>query len=152
MGQAKQCGGVKRHMIYEPSSPDNSKPGCSMSQIVGLHNNSYKPITNMAWVRVQLCKLQKGCTRLAATRDKVYQLLAHGRRFSLGTPASSTAKTGRHDIAEILLKVAFSTKKKSIHTCIYWRCCETSVLSNCLLNKKIFSKYALTVIHIGFLT
>jgi hypothetical protein len=31
MGQAKQCGGVKRHMIYEPSSPDNSKPGCSMS-------------------------------------------------------------------------------------------------------------------------
>jgi hypothetical protein len=31
LGQAKQCGGVKRHMIYEPSSPDNSKPGCSMS-------------------------------------------------------------------------------------------------------------------------
>jgi 3-methyladenine DNA glycosylase/8-oxoguanine DNA glycosylase len=32
-------------------------------------------------------------------------LLAHGRWFSLGTPASSTTKTGRHDIAEILLKV-----------------------------------------------
>ena len=26
--------------------------------------------------------------------------------FSPGTPASSTTKTGRHDIAEILLKVA----------------------------------------------
>jgi hypothetical protein len=26
--------------------------------------------------------------------DKVYQLLAHGRWFSLGTPASSTTKTG----------------------------------------------------------
>jgi hypothetical protein len=38
--------------------------------------------------------------------DKVDQLLAHGRWFSLGTPASSTTKTGRHDIAEILLKVA----------------------------------------------
>jgi hypothetical protein len=38
--------------------------------------------------------------------DKVYQLLAHGRWFSPGTPASSTTKTGRHDIAEILLKVA----------------------------------------------
>jgi hypothetical protein len=38
--------------------------------------------------------------------DKVYQLLAHGWRFSLGTPASSTTKTGRHDIAEILLNVA----------------------------------------------
>jgi hypothetical protein len=32
-------------------------------------------------------------------------LLAHGRWFSPGTPASSTTKTGRHDIAEILLKV-----------------------------------------------
>jgi hypothetical protein len=28
-------------------------------------------------------------------------------------PASSTTKTGRHDIAEILLKVALSTKIKS---------------------------------------
>jgi hypothetical protein len=44
--------------------------------------------------------------------DKVYQLLAHGRWFSPGTPASSTTKAGRHDIAEILLKVALSTKKK----------------------------------------
>ena len=49
-------------------------------------------------------KLQKGCLRLAAASDKVYQLLAHGRWFSPGTPASSTTKTGRHDIAEILLK------------------------------------------------
>ena len=40
--------------------------------------------------------------------DKVYQLLAHGRWFS---PASSTTKTGRHDIAEILLKVALNTIK-----------------------------------------
>jgi hypothetical protein len=31
---------------------------------------------------------------------KVYQLLAHGRWFSPGTPASSTTKTGRHDIVE----------------------------------------------------
>jgi hypothetical protein len=38
--------------------------------------------------------------------DKVYQLLAHGQWFSPGTPASSTTKTGRHDKAEILLKVA----------------------------------------------
>jgi hypothetical protein len=54
-------------------------------------------------------KLQKGCLRLAAASDKVYQLLAHGRWFSPGTPASSTTKTGRPDIAEILLKVALST-------------------------------------------
>jgi hypothetical protein len=41
--------------------------------------------------------------------DKVYQLLAHGQWFSPGTPASSTTKSGRHDIAEILLKVALNT-------------------------------------------
>jgi hypothetical protein len=88
-------------------------PGGSMSQVVGLPNNSYKPITNTitAWVRVWLCKLQKGCTRLATASDKVYQLLAHGLWFSLGTPASSTTKTGRYDIAEILLKVALKHQK-----------------------------------------
>ena len=49
--------------------------------------------------------------RLAAASDKVYQLLAQGRWFSPGTPASSTTKTGRHDIAEILLKVALKHQK-----------------------------------------
>ena len=51
---------------------------------------------------------KKGCTRLAAASDKVYQLLAHGRWFFPGTPA----KTGRHDIAEILLKVELNTKNQ----------------------------------------
>jgi len=36
-------------------------------------------------------------------------LLAHGWWFSPGTLSSSTTKTGRHDIAEILLKVALNT-------------------------------------------
>jgi hypothetical protein len=36
-------------------------------------------------------------------------MLAHGRWFSPGTLASSTTKTGRHDIAEILLKVVLNT-------------------------------------------
>jgi hypothetical protein len=54
---------------------------------------------------------KKGCTRLAAASHKVYQLLAHGQWFSPGTPASSTTKTGRHDIAEILLKVALKHQK-----------------------------------------
>jgi hypothetical protein len=40
-------------------------------------------------------------------------LLAHGQWISPGTPASSTTKTGRHDIAEILLKVALNTKNQS---------------------------------------
>ena len=60
---------------------------------------------------------KKRCTRLAAASGKVYQLLAHGRWFSPGTPASSTTKTGRHDIAEILLKMALKHQKsiKSIN-------------------------------------
>jgi hypothetical protein len=45
------------------------------------------------------------------TCDKAYQLLGHGRWFS---PASSTITTGRHDIAEILLKVALDTKNQII--------------------------------------
>jgi len=40
-------------------------------------------------------------------------LLAHGRWFSPGTPASSTTKTDRHDIAEILLKVALKHQKSN---------------------------------------
>jgi hypothetical protein len=36
-------------------------------------------------------------------------LLAHGRWFS---PASSITKTGRHDIVEILMKVALNTTNK----------------------------------------
>jgi hypothetical protein len=77
-------------------------------------------------VRAWFWKLQKGCTRLAATSPKVYQLLAHGRWFSPGTPVSSTTKTDCHDIAEIQLKVALSTKnqnqiKSKVHyTIIYF--------------------------------
>ena len=80
-----------------------------ISSVVGLPNNSYKPITNTAWVSARLCKLQKWCTRLADASDKASQLLAHGRWLSLSTPTSSTTETGRQDIAEILLKVALST-------------------------------------------
>ena len=70
---------------------------------------------------------KKGCTRLATASDKVYQLLAHDRWFSPGSPASSTTKTGRHVITEILLKVALKHQKsKSNHdsdvetTDMYW--------------------------------
>ena len=65
----------------------------------------------MAWVHAirrrftpGFVNYKKGCTRLAAASDKVYQFLAHGQWFSPGTPASSTPKTGRHDIAESGIK------------------------------------------------
>jgi hypothetical protein len=56
---------------------------------------------------------KKGCTRLAATSDKGYQLLAHGWWFSPGTLASSTTKTGRHDIAEIGVKTPKNPKNQN---------------------------------------
>jgi len=40
-------------------------------------------------------------------------LLAHGWWLSLGIPASFTTTIGRHDIAEILLKVALKHKNQS---------------------------------------
>jgi hypothetical protein len=43
-------------------------------------------------------------------------LLAHGPWFSPGTPASSTTKTGRHDIAEInQINYKFPTNSHLIH-------------------------------------
>jgi hypothetical protein len=57
---------------------------------------------------------RKVCTRLAAASNTDYLLLAHGRWFSPVTPASSSTKTGRHDIAEILLKVALKHNKSKI--------------------------------------
>ena len=67
--------------------------------------------------------LFKGCTRLAASSEKAYQLLAHGWWFSPDIPPTCTTNTGRHDIAEILLKVALgihqSINQSIICICIY---------------------------------
>jgi hypothetical protein len=69
--------------------------------------------TNLAPIRrgfaTGFVNYKKGALNSQQQSDKVYQLLAHGRWFFPDTPASSTTKTGRHDIAEILLKVALNT-------------------------------------------
>ena len=66
--------------------------------------NAYllSPLT--LWVRI-LLKLGVLDTTLC---DKVYQWLVAGRWFSPGTPVSSTNKTDRRDITEILLKVVLN--------------------------------------------
>jgi hypothetical protein len=69
----------------------------------GLPNNSYKPITNTAWVRAWLCKLQKECTRLAAASHKVYQLLAHGRWLNLKYLFVFTTKRNRYEMHTCVL-------------------------------------------------
>ena len=63
-----------------------------------LFNRCLSPL--MLWVRLPP---RARCTTL---RDTNWQWLAVGRWIS---PVSSTNKTDRHDIAEILLKVALST-------------------------------------------
>jgi len=61
----------------------------------------------MLWVRISI---RARCTTLC---DKVCQWLATGRWFSPGPPVSFTNKTDRHDIAEILLKVALNNIKQT---------------------------------------
>jgi hypothetical protein len=46
-----------------------------------------------------------------AASNKVYQLLAHGRWFSPGTPVSSITKTGRHEKSESGVKHQKSINK-----------------------------------------
>ena len=62
----------------------------------------------MLWVRISI---RARCTTLC---NKVCQWLVAGRWFSPGSPISSTNKTDRHDITEILLKVALNTIKQTI--------------------------------------
>ena len=107
----KTAGFVKCFLVVYLLTAISSMPDISISV---LKQKKYKTDMCSCYKIARLCKLQKGCTRLAATSDKVYQLLAHGRWFC---PASSTTKTGRHDIAEILLKVVLKHQKsKSCYT------------------------------------
>ena len=61
------------------------------------------------WFAPGFTNHKTGCTRFAIAGDNVYPLVAHSRWFSSDTPTSSTTNTGRHDIADILLKVALNT-------------------------------------------
>ena len=51
-------------------------------------------------------------------RHYVIKFVSDKSVFSQGTPVSSTNKTDRHDITEILLKVALSTKSSNLVTLV----------------------------------
>jgi len=82
-------------------------------QIYSLCNQCLSPLT--LWVRIPL---RRGALDTTLC-DKVYQWLATGRWFFPGTPVSTTNKTDRHDITEILLKVALNTIKPNQTNQIY---------------------------------
>ena len=65
-----------------------------------------------------------------------FSLFASGRWFSLGTPVSSTNKTNRQDIAEILLKVASNTINQTKHYC---QCSIHVQILNPMLTRQILS-------------
>ena len=69
-----------------------------------LLNQCLSPL--MLWVRISI---RATCTTLC---DKVCQWFATGRWFSPGSSVSSTNTTDRHDLTEILLKVALNTIKQ----------------------------------------
>jgi hypothetical protein len=64
--------------------------------------------TSLSPIRRGFVNYKKGALDSQPQEIKV----AHGRWFSPGTPASSITKTGRHEIAEIFLKVALNTKNQ----------------------------------------
>jgi hypothetical protein len=77
-----------------------------------LNNQCLSPL--MLWVRISI---RARCTTLY---DKVCRWLATGRCFFPGSPVSSTNNTDRHDIAEILLKVALNTIKPNSYLFNIW--------------------------------
>jgi hypothetical protein len=68
------------------------------------------PITTNLWDRIPL---RRGVLDTTLC-DKVCQWLATGRSFSPGTLVSSTNKTNRHDITDILLKVVLNTMPQTL--------------------------------------
>jgi len=69
---------------------------CLFNQCLSHLSCEFEPCSRRGVLDITLC-------------DKVCQWLATGRWFSPGTPVSSANKTDRHNIAEILLKVALNT-------------------------------------------
>jgi hypothetical protein len=87
-----------------------------MSLVVGLPSNSYKPITNTVWVHTRLCKLQKKCALDSQPQVIMFTsclpMVSGSLRVLRLLPPLKLVTM--NDIAEILLKVALSTKNQSI--------------------------------------
>jgi hypothetical protein len=95
-----------RGLKFGPEQCRNDIYGKKYS-LLHIHMYTLSGSTSLSPIRRGFAPSLEITKRVHSTRsasDKVYQLLAQGRWFSLGTPTSSTTKTGHHDIAEILPK------------------------------------------------
>ena len=86
--------------------------GGSMSNVVGSIN-SYKPITNTAWVRPGFVNFRKGALDSQPQVIKFTSCLPMVGGSLWVLRLIPLLKTGRHDIDKILLKVALNTKNQS---------------------------------------
>ena len=90
--------------------------------------------------------------------DKVCQWRAADQWFSPGTPVSSTNKTERHDITEILLKIAFNTTtpppsrhpKKHVTPYVCILSFENQKLKESVIKQVLFSSWLFFCRKIGF--
>jgi hypothetical protein len=97
-----------------------------------LHNQCLSPLK--LWIRIPF---KQGVLDTTLC-DKVCQWLAAGRWFSPGTSVSSTNKTDRHDITEIVLKVALNTitlipnpcSCSDMLGCFFKHCCQYAVMES----------------------
>ena len=78
----------------------------------------YNYLCNQYLSSLMMCVRISTRARCTPLCDKVCQWLATGRWFSPDSPVSSTNKTDRHDITEILLKVALNTIKQTNKHCM----------------------------------
>ena len=90
---------LKQKIIYS----ENWRPLLTWIKIHYLCNRCLSPLT--LWVRIPLMRFVLDTTLC----DQVCQWLAADRWFPPGTHVSSTNKTDRQDITEILLKVVLNT-------------------------------------------
>ena len=96
------------HNLYSKSYCLLKRPWWLWSYGSWIYNHLCHQWLSPPMLRVRI-SIRARCTTLC---DKVCQWLATCRWFSLGPPVSSTNKTDRHDITEILLKVALNTIKQ----------------------------------------
>ena len=101
---------VTKKILYGPQCHELfaiyiiSGPGCCFAFIFIL-------MINLPVLHIYTgCIFAGGCYLLLLTLyDKICRWLAEGQWFFTGTPVTSTNKTDRHDITEILLKVELNT-------------------------------------------